>query len=87
MLWIAHWDGSRVSRWDPERGVCLGSVEVAAPQVTSCAFGGPDLGTLYITTAREGMTAEQLAQAPASGGLFVCQPGPPRNRRACTYAG
>jgi sugar lactone lactonase YvrE len=75
MLWICHWDGWRVSRWDPVRGVCLAVIKVDAPQVTSCAFGGPDLKTLYITSAREGMTAEQLAKAPASGGLFVCHPG------------
>jgi len=42
---------------------------------TSCAFGGPDLGDLYITTARYGATPEALAAAPLSGNLLVCRPG------------
>jgi sugar lactone lactonase YvrE len=74
-LWIAHWDGGRVSRWDPDTGREIGSVAVPAPRVTSCAFGGDRLETLYITSARVGMTAEGLARAPLSGGLFSCSPG------------
>lgn len=69
-LWIAHWGGYGVYRWDPENGQLLEKIEVPAPNVTSCAFGGEDLSTLYITTAREGLTEEELKQYPLSGSLF-----------------
>ncbi len=69
-LWVAHWGGNAVIRWDPITGEMLHKVEVPAPHVTSCAFGGEDLTTLYITTAREGLTNEQLSTFPQSGGLF-----------------
>ncbi|MEX2232945.1 MAG: SMP-30/gluconolactonase/LRE family protein [Cyclobacteriaceae bacterium] len=51
------------------------TVKVAAPHVTSCCFGGKDLQTLYITTAREGLTPEELQEFPLSGSLFSCSPG------------
>jgi sugar lactone lactonase YvrE len=72
-LWIAHWGGNGVYRWDPETGELMEKIEVPAPNVTSCAFGGPDLTTLYITTAREGLSEEQLAEYPLSGSLFVTE--------------
>ncbi len=71
MLWIAHWSGSCVRRWDPTSAEVIEIVEVNAPHVTSCCFGGKNLNTLYITTARSGMTKEQLKNAPLSGGLFT----------------
>jgi sugar lactone lactonase YvrE len=42
---------------------------------TCCAFGGPDLETLYITTSRLQSTPEQLAAEPNAGSLFTCRPG------------
>ncbi len=71
MLWIAHWGGSCVRRWDPFTGEVIEQISVAAPHVTSCCFGGNDLNTLYITTARSGLSEEQLLSFPLSGGLFV----------------
>jgi len=71
MLWIAHWGGHCIRRWNPETGEVLEKIEVAAPHVTSCCFGGKDLKTLYITTATSGLTDEQLQEFPLSGGLFV----------------
>jgi len=70
MLWIAHWGGSCVARWNPENGKLLERVEVPAPNVSCCSFGGEDLQTLYITTAREGLTEKQLLEFPLSGGVF-----------------
>jgi len=70
-LWIAHWGGHGVYRWDPENGELLQKIQVPAPNVTSCAFGGDDLKTLYITTAKEGLSEDQLAEFPLSGSLFV----------------
>ncbi|MGF1558834.1 MAG: SMP-30/gluconolactonase/LRE family protein [Flavobacteriaceae bacterium] len=74
MLWIAHWGGGCVRRWNPNNGEILEEISISAPQVTSCCFGGEHLNTLYITTARSGMTEEQLAEFPLSGGLFQYHP-------------
>ncbi len=74
-LWIAHWGGSCIRCWDPASGRVLRKMAVDAPHVTSCCFGGRDLDTLFITTARSGLTNEQLAKYPLSGGLFSCKPG------------
>ena len=74
MLWIGFWGGSRVGCYDPASGRHVADVRVPAPQVTSCTFGGKDLDTMYITTAREGLSAEQLKKYPLSGGLFSCMP-------------
>ena len=70
MLWIAHWGGWQVSRWNPTTGRKLSFIPVPASQVTSCAFGGPNLDQLYITTAREGLDAQALEKQPLAGGLF-----------------
>lgn len=70
MLWIAHWGGSKVSRWNPNTGKMISSIDVPAINVTSCIFGGKDLDELYITTARTGLSKEQLQMYPYSGGLF-----------------
>ncbi len=73
MLWVAHWGGNCVRRWNPKTGKVLEKIEVPAPHVTSCCFGGKDLKTLYITTARSGLGESQLEEYPFSGGLFVHQ--------------
>jgi len=73
MLWVAHWGGFQISRWDPETGRKIGKVEVPAPLVTSCCFGGQELDTLYITTAR-GWDEAQIARYPLAGSLFAVQP-------------
>lgn len=59
MLWVAHARGGRISRWDVERGEKLAEVELPVKAVTSLAFGGPDLGLLYVTTAS--WSGEELA--------------------------
>jgi sugar lactone lactonase YvrE len=74
-LWVALWGGNRVVRVDSATGATLAEVAVPTQQVTSCAFGGPDLGTLYITTARIGLSEAQLASQPLAGGLFAARPG------------
>jgi sugar lactone lactonase YvrE len=75
MLWVALWEGGRVTRWNPRTGELLQTVRLPVTRVTSCAFGGPDLDTLYITSAREGLTHAQLAAQPLAGGLFKMKPG------------
>ena len=73
-LWCAHWDGGRVTRFSPA-GKRLLTVPIPAPRVTSVAFGGPGLATLFVTTARQGLSADALEQFPASGGLFAIETG------------
>jgi len=73
MLWVAHWGGHGVYRWDPSTGALLDVIKVPAPHVSSCAFAGESLDHLVITTARQDLTPQQLAEYPHSGNVFVAQ--------------
>lgn len=73
MLWIAHWGGYCVRRWNPLTADIMMEVPVPAPQPTSCCFGGEELNTLFITSARKGLDAEMLKRYPSSGAVFVWQ--------------
>lgn len=55
MLWIAHYYGARITRWDPVQGKLLETVPVPAANVTSCCFGGREMKTLYITTSNRNL--------------------------------
>lgn len=74
-VWIALWGGSAVGCWNPVTGELLQTIDVPAKNVTSCAFGDEDLGTLYITTARQGTSDEELEKFPHAGGVFKTRPG------------
>jgi sugar lactone lactonase YvrE len=63
-----------VERYSPD-GDHLETIEVPAPNVTSVGFGGPDMSTLFIATARENLTEGQLDAAPTSGGIFAVPTG------------
>lgn len=71
-LWIAIWGAGQVRRYTPG-AEHVATVEVAAPNVSSVAFVGRDQNVLLITTAREGLSPEQLAEFPHSGLLFTAQ--------------
>jgi D-xylonolactonase len=71
-LWIAQWGGSRVCRYLPD-GSLDAVVHLPVSQVSSCTFGGADLSTLYITSARENLDAGQLAREPLAGALFAVE--------------
>lgn len=71
MLWVAHWGGFAVRRWNPHTGECLETIALPAPQITSCAFGEPELDRLFITSARIGISEADLEKYPESGSLFV----------------
>jgi sugar lactone lactonase YvrE len=75
MLWIAHWDGGRVRRWDPRTGAVLAEIGLPVSRPTSCAFGGEDFSVLYITSARTRLSPEKLSGEPLAGSLFQCIPG------------
>lgn len=74
-LWVALYGGAAVGCWNPETGKLLRKIDVPAKNVTSCAFGDDDLGTLYITTARQETSDEELEKYPHAGGLFKIRPG------------
>ncbi|PXX98650.1 SMP-30/gluconolactonase/LRE family protein [Halomonas sp. LBP4] len=67
-LWVAHWDGGRVSRFRPDGGLDE-TLTLPASRVTSCTFGGPRLDQLFITSAAVERDEEGLA-----GGLFRVKP-------------
>jgi sugar lactone lactonase YvrE len=71
MLWIGHWNGWQVTRWDPVKGEKLFALPLPVANVTSCTFGGSNFGDLYITTAKKGLTEDELKQQPLAGNLFV----------------
>ena len=80
-LWIALFGGSRVERYSAS-GDFLDSVNMPCSNITKVAFGGPDLRTAFVTTARKGLTEAQLREQPLAGGLFsfrVASPGQPQH--------
>jgi len=70
MLWVALWGGAKPTRWNPATGQLVAEIPLPAFNVSSCTFGGPDLTDIYVTTAREWMSAAQLAEYLLAGGLF-----------------
>ena len=68
-LWVAFYGASKVGCFDPETGQQLAEIEVPAQNTTSCAFGGEDLETLYITSARADENDKW------GGNLFEVKPG------------
>jgi sugar lactone lactonase YvrE len=75
MLWIAHWGGFAVFRWNPADGKLIGSIKLPVPNVSSCAFVGGDRDYLLITTARQKLTDHELVLYPESGNVFIAEPG------------
>jgi sugar lactone lactonase YvrE len=73
-IWSARWDGWKIAHYAPD-GALVEEIPVPAQRVTSCMFGGPDLATLYITSARTGLSAEDLKQQPHAGDLFAVKTG------------
>lgn len=68
-LWNAQWGASRVVRYRAD-GQLDRIVEVPVSQPSCCMIGGIDYDQLYVTTAREGLSAQALAQTPTAGGVF-----------------
>ena len=73
-LWVAHWGGSRITRFRPD-GARDRVIPFPVSQVTSCAFGGDRLDRMFVTSARIGLSEAQLAKEPLAGGLFEFDPG------------
>ena len=73
-VWVAVWGSSRVLRYTP-RGRLDTELVLPVSIPTSCAFGGPHLGTLYITTAWATLTDEERSREPYAGGVFAADVG------------
>ncbi|MFI8069076.1 SMP-30/gluconolactonase/LRE family protein [Streptomyces sp. NPDC086033] len=80
-VWVALWDGGAVRRYTPD-GTLDHVITLPTPRVTACAFGGPDLTDLYITTARVGLDAPH----PVAGSLLVV-PGVGKGAAQQPFAG
>jgi sugar lactone lactonase YvrE len=68
--WTAFYRGGKVVRISPA-GDVLAAFAVPAMCPTMCAFGGPDLSTLYVTSARQLRDDDELSRLPRSGGIFA----------------
>ena len=75
MLWIAHFFGGAVHRWDPRTGTVIDTIALPVSNPTACAFAGDNLDELYITTARDSVSEEKLKGEPHAGGLFHVKVG------------
>jgi xylono-1,5-lactonase len=73
-LWVAHWGGSRVSRFRPD-GSLDRSIALPASQITSCVFAGAKLDRMFVTSAAIGLSETQLITEPLAGSLFEVDPG------------
>jgi sugar lactone lactonase YvrE len=73
-LWVACFGGAAVRCFSPA-GDQLGEVVFPVTQVTSCAFGGPGLADLYVTSAAYRLSPGELRRQPHAGATFVCRPG------------
>lgn len=73
-MWSAHWGAGKVVRYAPD-GTVERAFDVPASQPTCVAFGGPDLDLLFVTSAREGLSADRLANEPGAGNVFVYKTG------------
>ena len=73
-IWVAVWDGWRLARYAPD-GTLDREIALPVPRPTSCCFGGAELDTLFVTTARIRLSAQQLLDAPMSGSVLAVRPG------------
>lgn len=84
-IWVALWGGSAIRRYRPD-----GTLDRVLPMPvscpTTCAFGGPDLRDLYVTSAITRLSDDERRQQPAAGGILRCRPGV-AGRPAHAFAG
>jgi sugar lactone lactonase YvrE len=73
-IWVCLFGGAAIRRYTPE-GRLDAAIPLPTTNPTSPVFGGPDLRTLYITTARHRLTPDQLATEPLAGAVLTLDPG------------
>ncbi|EHH69195.1 SMP-30/gluconolactonase/LRE family protein [Gluconobacter morbifer] len=69
-IWAGTWGGGRISRFRPD-GSELPSIPMPVSNVTKVAFGGEDWKTVFVTTARKGLSEDVLKKEPHAGSLFA----------------
>jgi sugar lactone lactonase YvrE len=84
-VWVAIWGGGVLRRFAPD-GTQDAVVEMPVSQPTSCAFGGPGMSDLYVTSASVGLTEAELKAQPLAGRLLRLEPGPVGLPSTTTYA-
>ena len=72
-VWIAHWGGACVTCHDPATAAELARIALPTDHITNVAFGGPDLTTLFISSAKFELSDAQLAAQPLAGALFAVE--------------
>ena len=72
-IWIAHWGGACVTCHDADSGAELARLALPTDHITTVAFGGPDMTTLFISSARFELGEAQLAAQPLAGALFAVE--------------
>jgi sugar lactone lactonase YvrE len=73
-VWLALWGGAALRRYAPDGGLER-TVNLPVSHPTSCAFGGPDLDELYVTSARRPLSSDERSRQPQAGGLLRLRPG------------
>jgi sugar lactone lactonase YvrE len=73
-VWTARWGGWKITRYDPD-GKVERVIDMPVECPTSCAFGGPNLDELYVTSAWTALSEQKRAQQPQAGDLFRVQVG------------
>jgi sugar lactone lactonase YvrE len=71
-VWLAHWGGWQISRFDPKGNIAR-EIKIPAEIVTCIGFGGQNMDELFITSATTSLTEEQLKTQPQAGDLFKIQ--------------
>jgi sugar lactone lactonase YvrE len=84
-VWVAIWGGGVLRRFAPD-GSQDSVIAVPVSQPTSCAFGGPGMTDLYVTTASVGLSEAELSEQPLAGRLLRLHPGPVGLPSTTTYA-
>jgi sugar lactone lactonase YvrE len=85
-LWVAQWGGARVVAYRISDGAIVAEVKVPAAHVSSVTFGGPSLSDLYITSAKEHLSAEERAAQPLAGNCFIVRNCGFTGVPACVFA-
>ena len=81
-IWVCQFNGGCLLRYD-RHGELTRTIEMPVPRPTSCCFGGADMRTLFITSAKFGMSPAEQADFPAAGNIYSIRlpiPGVPRHR-------
>lgn len=72
-LWVAIWGGFSVLCINPDDGIIIDKIVLPVPNVSSCSFCGLDMKTLVITTAKNGLSENELQKFPLSGKIFMVE--------------